>query len=243
VLISLSQRLATRDVVLMIMPAIRSALDQPSSQTASGIPGSLRLEERERIENSLKTAEQQAETIYTIGHSTHSIEEFIDILKAYHIETLGDIRTIPRSLHNPQFSQGALAQALESSDIAYRHMKDLGGLRHAKKDSPNEGWRNPSFRGYADYMQTSDFQQAMKELVALGKLSRTVIMCAEAVPWRCHRSLVGDALLVRNVAVEHILSAHKSSWHKLTKFARIEGSHIFYPAETEGENNDIISAT
>jgi uncharacterized protein (DUF488 family) len=182
------------------------------------------------------------DTIFTIGHSTHPIEEFISILKAFNIETLVDIRTVPRSRHNPQFSQEALAQALEASGIRYRYMKDLGGLRHTKKDSPNGGWRNASFRGYADYMQTAEFRHAVKELMTLGITSCTAIMCAEAVPWRCHRSLVGDALLVRGIAVEDIMSEHKSSPHKLTKFAEVKGEQILYPPETGEGTHDVIPA-
>lgn len=175
-------------------------------------------------------------TIYTIGHSTHPIEEFIGILKAHAIETLVDIRTVPRSRHNPQFSQDALAQSLESNGIRYRYMKALGGLRHAKKDSPNQGWRNASFRGYADYMQTSAFQEALGALIALGRESRTAMMCAEAVPWRCHRSLVGDALLVRDITVMDIMSEAKSSPHKLTKFAQVKGTCILYPKDPSQED-------
>lgn len=183
----------------------------------------------------LEDTQWQPDTIFTIGHSTHPIEEFIGILKTYDIKTLVDIRTIPRSRHNPQFSQEHLAEALESSGIVYRYMKDLGGLRHAKKGSPNMGWRNASFRGYADYMQTPEFQRAVKELIALGETSRTAIMCAEAVPWRCHRSLVGDALLVRHMHVQDIMSAHKSSPHRLTKFAQVKGKKILYPPAIEEE--------
>lgn len=192
------------------------------------------------IETSLENRQWQPDTIFTIGHSTHPIEEFISILKAYDIKTLADIRTIPRSRHNPQFSQEYLAQALESSGVVYHYMKDLGGLRHTKKDSPNMGWRNASFRGYADYMQTLEFGHAVKELIALGKASRTAIMCAEAVPWRCHRSLVGDALLVRHMHVQDIMSAHKSSPHKLTKFAQVKGQKILYPPASEEGVHDAV---
>lgn len=189
-----------------------------------------------------KIAGQQPDTIFTIGHSTHQIEEFIGMLKAFNIETLVDIRTVPRSRHNPQFSREVLAQALEASGVRYRYMKDLGGLRHTKKDSPNQGWHNLSFRGYADYMQTAEFQHAVEELIALGKQSRTAIMCAEAVPWRCHRSLVDDALLVRDIAVLDIMSEHKSSPHKLTKFAQVRGEQILYPPEAGEGTHDVIPA-
>jgi uncharacterized protein (DUF488 family) len=177
-------------------------------------------------------------TIFTVGHSTHPIEEFLFILKAYDIKTLVDIRTIPRSRHNPQFSQEYLAQALQADNIAYHYMKDLGGLRHAKKDSLNQGWRNSSFRGYADYMQTAEFHDAVAELIALGKTSRIAIMCAEAVPWRCHRSLVGDALVIRHIPVVNIMSADKFLPHKLTKFAKVNGHHIYYPPEAGKEKSD-----
>jgi uncharacterized protein (DUF488 family) len=181
----------------------------------------------------------QPDTIFTIGHSTHPIEEFISILKAYDIETLVDIRTIPRSRHNPHFSQEYLEQVLKACGVAYRYLKDLGGLRRAKKDSPNHGWHNLSFRGYADYMQTAEFRYAVKELIALGKTSRAAIICAEAVPWRCHRSLVGDALIVRHIPVENIISAHKSSPHKLTKFAQVKGEQILYPPKIDEGTNDV----
>ena len=193
-------------------------------------------------ETSLQDSQWPPDTIFTIGHSTHPIEEFIGILKTYDVKILVDIRTIPRSRHNPQFSQEYLTQALGSDGIAYRYMKDLGGLRHTKSDSQNMGWRNKSFRGYADYMQTMEFEHAVKKLIALGKTSRTAIMCAEAVPWRCHRSLVGDALLVRHMHVQDIMSAHKSSPHKLTKFAQVKGKQILYPPEIEKGTYDTVPA-
>lgn len=169
-------------------------------------------------------------TIFTIGHSTHPIETFIETLKAYGIETLVDIRTIPQSRFNPQFAQKALAKSLTDAGIAYRHMKDLGGRRHARKDSPNTGWRNGGFRGYADYMQTEPFIRALGVLTAVAEQSSTAIMCAESVPWRCHRSLVGDALLVRGFTVIDIFSAENSRPHALTKFAQVEDGHILYPS-------------
>lgn len=173
-----------------------------------------------------------AMTIFTIGHSTHPVEEFIDLLKGSEIEVLVDIRTIPRSRRNPQFEQDALASALKAHGIEYKYMKGLGGLRHAKKDSPNRGWRNESFRGYADYMQTDDFRENLDDLIALGKKKRTAIMCAEAVPWRCHRSLVGDALLVHGVDVVDIMPGGKQSPHKLNPMAHVAGKTITYPPET-----------
>lgn len=155
----------------------------------------------------------------------------MEMLEAYDVKTLADIRTIPASRHNPQFSQKALAEALKENDISYVHMKDLGGLRHPAKDSHNSGWRNKSFRGYADYMETAPFRAALKKLMALAKETQVAIMCAEAVPWRCHRSLVGDALSLHHIRVIDIFSEEKSSPHKMTSFAHIEGNKLTYPAE------------
>ncbi len=167
--------------------------------------------------------------IHTIGHSTRSADEFIRILRAFGIELLADIRTVPRSRKNPQYDQESLSSLLANHNIGYVHFKELGGLRHAKKDSVNGAWENASFRGYADYMQTDDFARAMEELVALAAERTTAIMCAEAVPWRCHRSLVGDALLVRGVEVLDIMSEKSAKPHKLTPWARVDGVRITYP--------------
>jgi uncharacterized protein (DUF488 family) len=170
-------------------------------------------------------------TIYTIGHSTRPIDEFIGLLKDFGVKQLVDIRTVPGSLHNPQYGQEALKIALESQDITYTYMKNLGGLRHAGKGDLNRGWRNQSFRGYADYMQTEGFKIAVSELISFAEKAPTAIMCAEAVPWRCHRSLVGDALLVRGVQVRDIMNARSAPEHKLTPFARVNGTNITYPGE------------
>lgn len=170
-------------------------------------------------------------TVYTIGHSTHPIETFIGMLEAYDVETLVDIRTIPASRRHPQFAQKNLAKELAAEGMYYVHMKDLGGLRRPAKDSRNSGWRNASFRGYADYMETASFQTALDALVALAGRTQVAIMCAEAVPWRCHRSLVGDALTVRGVAVVDIFSEDKAVPHKLTPFAHVERGRLTYPAE------------
>jgi uncharacterized protein (DUF488 family) len=170
-------------------------------------------------------------TIFTIGHSTHPIDEFIALLKNYGIEQLVDVRSVPKSRHVPQFNSDALAAALGEQGIGYVHLKSLGGLRHAKKDSVNAGWRNASFRGYADYMSTEDFAQGIDRLIELAKTKRTVIMCAEAVPWRCHRSLIGDALLVRGIAAQDIMSSTSIRPHKLTEFAKVDGQQITYPAD------------
>lgn len=171
-------------------------------------------------------------TVFTIGHSTMPIEEFTSVLRGYGITQLCDVRTIPRSRHNPQFNAEGLADSLPAAGIAYVPMPQLGGLRHTRADSPNGGWRNKSFRGYADYMQTPEFRAALDDLVDLGADCPTAIMCAEAVPWRCHRSLIADALTVRAVPVVEILSASKSQMHALTSFAHVEGEAITYPPDT-----------
>ena len=168
-------------------------------------------------------------TLWTIGHSTRPIDEFIAVLKAHGIQRLVDVRTVPRSRHNPQFSSDALAKSLASAAISYRHSAKLGGLRKAKKDSINLGWRNAGFRGYADYMQTNEFQRAIEELMAYGTSKKTAVMCAEAVPWRCHRSLVADALVSRGFEVRHIMTETKADPHRLTSFAIVEHGSIRYP--------------
>jgi uncharacterized protein (DUF488 family) len=167
--------------------------------------------------------------IYTIGHSTRPIAEFIKILEIYQIQQVVDIRTIPRSRHNPQYNRETLPNSLAESKIEYMHIAGLGGLRHPHPDSINLGWRNASFRGYADYMQTPEFGEHIKQLIQLAQEQPIVIMCAEAVPWRCHRSLVADALTLWNIEVIHILNEKKNYPHKLTPFAKIDGKHITYP--------------
>jgi len=174
---------------------------------------------------------RHAGAIFTVGHSTLPIERFVALLQRYAIERLVDIRTIPRSRHNPQFNADSLRGALAAAGIAYDYMPSLGGLRQARKDSINTGWRNVSFRGYADYMQTPEFAAALDELIAMHHDRRVAIMCAEAVPWRCHRSLVADALQVRGVSVVEILSETNSRMHKLTPFASVDGTRITYPPE------------
>jgi uncharacterized protein (DUF488 family) len=169
--------------------------------------------------------------IFTVGHSTLPIESFIAQLHDYDVECLADIRTVPRSRHNPQFNADVLSRALKRQGIEYASLPALGGLRYPRKDSPNTGWRNKGFRGFADYMQTADFEDGLRSLVALGRSRRTAIMCAEAVPWRCHRSLVADALVVRGIPVVEILSEGSYQHHKLTPFARVRGTTITYPPE------------
>ena len=170
-------------------------------------------------------------TIFTIGHSTRPIAEFIELLQSNGIAQLMDIRTIPKSRHNPQFNSDALAASLRAARIRYVHMKELGGLRHARKDSINLGWRNASFRGYADYMQTDEFEAALTRAIELAAAHPTALMCAEAVPWRCHRSLVADALVVRGIRVLEIVSAAAPKEHALTPFARVRGTEITYPPD------------
>ncbi len=168
-------------------------------------------------------------TIYTVGHSTHPIDEFIHLLEAYQIELVIDVRTIARSRHNPQFNEDKLSESLQEHDIEYRRLESLGGLRHTSKDSINMGWKNASFRGYADYMQTTEFNKGIIHLIQIAKTKQLVIMCAEAVPWRCHRSLIGDALLVRNIGVEDIMSEKVSKPHTMIPFAKVSGDVIIYP--------------
>lgn len=167
--------------------------------------------------------------IFTIGHSTRPVEQFVALLAAHAVTLLVDVRTIPRSRHNPQFNSDALAATLAQHGIDYRHMASLGGLRKPLRDSINAAWRNDSFRGYADYMQTPAFAQAIDALVALSATRRVAIMCAEAVPWRCHRSLVADALLARGIEAEEIVSGAKTTPHTLTPFARVVGTIVTYP--------------
>jgi uncharacterized protein (DUF488 family) len=167
--------------------------------------------------------------LYTIGHSTRTIEQFLSLLKVHEIEQLIDIRTIPKSRHNPQFNKDVLAKSVRDSGIDYRYMGKLGGLRHTKADSPNLGWNNLSFRGFADYMGTNEFMQAIDELRGFAEKKKTAIMCAEAVPWRCHRSLISDVLTQQGWEVLHITSQKTASVHKLTPFLRVREGRIIYP--------------
>ena len=169
--------------------------------------------------------------VYTIGHSTRTIEEFIKILESYMIETVVDIRTIAASRHNPQYNEEDLCKSLSRKDIEYIHCKGLGGLRHTTKASINTAWENLSFRGYADYMQTPQFQENLNRLINIIKDKPTVIMCAETLPWRCHRSLIGDALLVLNIEVIDIINEKSSKPHLLTSFAKVKGNRIVYPKD------------
>jgi len=174
--------------------------------------------------------------VFTIGHSTRPIRDFIRLLRAHDIQRVVDVRTIPRSRHNPQFNRDRLSAALHGARIHYRHLPGLGGLRRATRDSPNLGWRNASFRGYADYMQTPTFRQSLDRCVELAKQERLVLMCAEAVPWRCHRSLIADALLARAIEVREITSGVRTQPHSLTPWARVTGTVVTYPGPAPPEH-------
>ncbi len=169
--------------------------------------------------------------VLTVGHSTRALDEFVRLLEAHAVACVADVRTVPRSRRNPQFNREKLPDALRPHGIGYVPLPALGGLRRPRADSPNAGWRNASFRGFADYMATPEFAAGLAELIGLAAQEPTVVMCAEAVPWRCHRSLVADALVVRGVAVEHILSESRRTPHTLTPWARVDGPSITYPPE------------
>jgi uncharacterized protein (DUF488 family) len=171
--------------------------------------------------------------IFTVGHSTLPIEQFIALMHTYGITCVSDIRTVPRSRHNPQFNGDSLGPALKPEHIDYVALPTLGGLRHARKDSPNSGWRNKSFRGYADYMQTEAFAEGLATLIHMSRQKRTAIMCAEAVPWRCHRSLIADALTVRKIPVHQIMSRVSAPVHEITSFAVVKGNKITYPPKQQ----------
>jgi uncharacterized protein (DUF488 family) len=187
------------------------------------------------------TAVKCSRIVLTIGHSTRPLDEFMALLKAHAVTLVVDVRTIPRSRHNPQFDQDSLPDSLKKAGIGYVHVPGLGGLRHAKHNSVNAGWRNASFRGYADYMQTPEFEKQIEELIQLAKEHRIALMCAEAVPWRCHRSLIGDALTVRGIRTEDIMSLTQRRLHTLTPFAQVRGSTVTYPAENSSPPKKRIS--
>ena len=179
-------------------------------------------------------AEAKTPVVFTIGHSTRPIDEFIRLLRAHGVQRVIDVRRVPSSRHNPQFDRANLSPALHRARIHYRYLPGLGGLRKAARDSRNTGWRNASFRGYADYMLTAEFAAELDNLLATGRREQVAIMCAEAVPWRCHRSLIADALTARQIPVEHIMGPGKRQPHRLTLFARVEGERITYPPEQPG---------
>ena len=177
-------------------------------------------------------------TIYTIGHSTRPIGEFIALLRQHGVRAVADIRTIPKSRRNPQYHRDALAASLEEAGIVYCAIPALGGRRRARPDTVNTAWRNASFRGYADHMQTPEFAAGLDALLAIARDTPVAIMCAEAVPWRCHRSLVADALLVRGIAVVDILGPRSARPHTLTPWARVDGTRVTYPGGESGASPD-----
>ncbi len=192
----------------------------PIMNTKTGYPGTKKM-----------SRPKPSSIVLTIGHSTRTLEEFIRLLQAHAVTRVVDVRTVPRSWHNPQFNKDSLPRSLKKVGVKYVHMSGLGGLRHATRDSLNTGWRNASFRGYADYMQTPEFEKALDKLIELAKQDRIALVCAEAVPWRCHRSLIADALSVRGIRTEDIMSLTRRQVHNLTSFAKVRGTLVTYPAE------------
>jgi uncharacterized protein (DUF488 family) len=176
---------------------------------------------------------QGAPLICTVGHSTHTLEEFAGLLKRNSVTHILDVRTVPRSRRNPQFNKDALPASLALEGVAYTHLPKLGGLRRTQPDSVNTGWRNASFRGYADYMQTDEFSENVDNVMELASLERCALMCAEALPWRCHRSLIADALVLRGALVEDIIGLQARKTHRLTPWAHVDGLQIIYPPEPE----------
>jgi uncharacterized protein (DUF488 family) len=180
-------------------------------------------------------SDMERSNLFTIGHSTRSIEEFLELLVTHHIRHLIDIRTVPRSRHNPQFNRDELLVSLASVSIDYSHVPGLGGFRKASPSSRNTAWRNASFRGYADYMQTLAFRRDLKRCIEFARRGRVVFMCAEAVPWRCHRSLIADALIARGFQPIEIVSNSRVRPHVLTAWARVQGTRVTYPPIREDE--------
>jgi uncharacterized protein (DUF488 family) len=172
-------------------------------------------------------------TIYTVGHSTRTLPEFINLMVAYKITLVIDVRAYPNSKHNPQFNKETFMNSLKENNIKYIHMPALGGLRRPHADSINIALENKSFRGYADYMQTKEYNENLLNLLVLAKENCTAIMCAEAVPWRCHRSLISDSLVARHIKVYHILNQQNFTTHELNPIAKIEGTKVTYPLFTK----------
>ena len=193
-----------------------------------------------KLEGVQKMSQEPERTILTIGHSTRTLDEFLTMLKVYHVTLVVDVRSVPRSRHNTQFNKETLPDALKLVGMKYVHMPEIGGLRRPKRDSVNLAWRNKSFRGYADYMQMKEFTEQLLKIIALARENCVAIMCAEALPWRCHRSLISDALVVRYIEVKHILNAESSISHKLTEWAHVEGTRITYPLFTRETPQQIL---
>ncbi len=213
------------------LPEHNDAEERPSPRTPRSKAKKTTKEEKPRRAGRRVASWPTPPIIRTIGHSTRQLEAFIAALRAHDIQCVADIRTIPRSQRNPQFNQDSLPDALQVAGIGYVHLPELGGLRHARRDSPNTAWRNASFRGFADYMQTPEFDRGIERLLRLARRKRVALMCAEAVPWRCHRSLVADALLARGLRVEHILNARQARPHEITPWAKVRNHRVTYPAK------------
>jgi uncharacterized protein (DUF488 family) len=178
------------------------------------------------------------QAVLTVGHSNRPLAEFLQLLQAHRVTLLADVRKMPGSRHNPQFGREILSQALQQAGIGYVHLPGLGGLRRRQPDSPNTGWKNASFQAFADYMVTPEFDGSLEELLERSRGQRVALMCAEAVPWRCHRSLIADALVVRGIAVEHILGASRTQPHTLRPWARVQGVRITYPPTATDTDDD-----
>jgi len=175
--------------------------------------------------------------LFTIGHGARPLQELLDLLDAFGVRLLADIRSFPRSRHNPQFNAEALAVSLAEHGLRYVHLRSLGGRRRAQENSVNLGFRSVQFRGYADYMLTGTFEAGLAELWALLPLGPIALMCSEAVPWRCHRFLVSDVLTARGARISHIMSRTRAATHRLTSFAQVRGPQVTYPA-AEGSQLD-----
>ncbi|MGP8269978.1 MAG: DUF488 family protein [Terracidiphilus sp.] len=171
--------------------------------------------------------------LLTIGHSTRTIEEFIELLKDHGVKEVVDVRSVPKSRHCPQFNSDALSESLQQTHIRYTHIEKLGGLRHSRKNSINRGWRNASFRGFADYMATPEFSEGLDALIQIARARKTAIMCAEAVPWRCHRSLIADAMIEKGWDVRDIMTSKAPAAHHLTPFLKVVNGRLTYPSPQE----------
>jgi uncharacterized protein (DUF488 family) len=180
--------------------------------------------------------------VLTIGHSTRTLQDFVEMLQVHTVKKLVDVRTVPRSRFNPQFNRDTLPNSLKAAGIGYVHMPGLGGLRHPRVDSPNTAWRNASFRGFADYMQTPEFVAGLEALMQLAREEQIALMCAEALPWRCHRSLIADALTVHGVSVEHIMGATARQAHTLTPWAQVRRKRLTYPAQSGQQGQGTMHA-
>lgn len=185
-----------------------------------------------RRENALVRAKSKEPVVLTVGHSSRTLSDFRELLAAHKVKRVVDVRSVPRSRHNPQFNRETLPARLRRAGIGYVYLRKLDGLRRPRRDSSNLGWHNASFRGFADYMGTADFEAGLDRLLKLAREKRCAVMCAEAVPWRCHRSLIADALLVRGISVQHILSGKRLQAHSITPFARVNRKRISYPNDS-----------